>query len=276
MIIDSHHHFWTYTPEEFGWIDDAMSAIRRDFLPSQLERELAAAGVDGVVTVEARQTLEETNELLALAEEYSFIRGVVGWLPLASSEIEVLLEHYSTRPKLKGIRHVVEAEPDGFLEGEAFNRGVARLYRYDLVYDILIGERQLPEAIRFVDRHPQQIFVLDHLAKPLIKDGVLQPWRKYFKELARRENVTCKISGMVTEADYRDWTLQDLKPYWETALEAFGPQRLMFGSDWPVCLVACEYSRWVEIVREWAAPLALEERAALLGATAAWVYSLTS
>jgi L-fuconolactonase len=226
-----------------------------------------------VVSVQARQTLEETDWLLSMAEEYSFILGVVGWLPLASTEAGELIERYAAHPKMKGVRHVVEAEADGFLDGAEFNRGTAEI-KNQLVYDILIEARQLAETIRFADRHPEQIFVLDHIAKPLIKSGVLQPWQTQIAELARRENVCCKISGMTTEAEYSSWAPQQLQPYFEAVLQAFGPQRLLLGIDWPVCLAATEYSRWVQTVREWTQSLSQTEQAAIMGENAQRVYGL--
>lgn len=260
MAIDSHQHFWTYDPVEYDWIDEPMRAIRRDFLPEHLHAEMHANGISGAINVQARQSLVETDWILELADAHPFILGVIGWLPLAADNVSKLLDNYAQRPKFKGARHVVQAEPDGFLDQPAFNRGVAALGKRNLVYEILIVERQLPEAIRFVDRHPNQRFVLDHIAKPQIAANQLDPWRESIQELARRENVSCKLSGMVTEADYRSWSVEQLRPYFETVLEAFGPKRLLFGSDWPVCLVASSYRRWVETVQEFTAPLSPEER----------------
>jgi L-fuconolactonase len=274
MIIDSHHHFWRYHPVEYAWIDESMRAIRRDFLPADLKREIKAAGVDGVISVQARQNLAETEWLLELASQDDFLRGVVGWVPLARPKVRVHLERFSAYPKFKGVRHVVQGEPDGFMLAEPFNDGIRQLREFGLVYDILIVERQLPEAMQLVDRHPDQVFVLDHLAKPLIKHGAFEPWRKNLMSLARRPQVWSKLSGMVTEADFADWTPEQLFPYFETALEAFGPERLLFGSDWPVCLVACDYARWKSTVEQWLAPLSPDERAAILGGNAATAYRL--
>jgi len=265
LKIDAHQHFWKYNPGEYGWIDDAMAVIRRDFLPADLQKELGQAGIDGVISVQARQSRAETDWLLALAEQHDFIRGVVGWLPLARADCE-----FPAHPKLKGVRHVVQEEPDEFLSGTDFNRGVARLLERQLVYDLLIIERQLPAAIRFVDRHPNQVFVLDHSAKPKIKVNELSPWRENIHELAKRPNVYCKLSGLVTAADYRHWTVAQLQPYWDVVLAAFGPHRLMFGSDWPVCLVGCEYSRWARLIRA----LSLDEQDWIMGETATEVYQL--
>jgi L-fuconolactonase len=274
MVIDAHHHFWKYTPAEYGWVDDAMAVIRRDFLPADLEQAIADAGVDGVVSVQARLTIEETAWLLDLAERHDFIRGVVGWLPLAAPILHDYLQQFSSRAKLRGIRQVLQGAPAAYWLSPAFNAGVDEIGRHQLVYDILIFERQLPTAIEFVDGHPNQPFVLDHIAKPRIRDGVMSPWRENIRELARRPNVYCKLSGMVTEADYQAWTVEQLRPYAEVVLEAFGPRRLMFGSDWPVCLVACGYRRWLQVVHDFVVPLSATERACILGDTAQRAYRL--
>ena len=275
MKIDAHHHFWNYEPVEYGWIDDSMKAIQRDFMPEELQEEIATAGVDGVVSVQARQSLAETEWLLRLAAKYDFIKGVVGWVELVSPKVGAELERFAANRKLKSVRHVVQAEPDEkfILRGD-FNRGIRELKKLSLVYDILIFERQLPQAIQFVDAHPSQVFILDHLAKPRIKDGLFEPWNKNLRELAKRPNIYCKVSGLVTEADYATWTDAQLQPYLNAALEAFGPRRLMFGSDWPVCLVTCGYARWHQLVTSWVAGLSPDERARVLGGTAAEAYKL--
>ena len=273
MTIDAHHHFWKYDPAEYDWISEEMSGLRRDFLPENLEREAALAGVDGVVSVQARQTLEETGWLLDMASASALVWGVVGWVPLAAPDVGRSLEVFSGNPKFKGVRHVVQGEPDEkFLEREDFQAGIRELSRFGLVYDILIFERQLPQAISFVDRHPDQPFVLDHVAKPRIKDREFEPWNSRIRELAKREHVTCKISGMVTEADWLCWDAGQLRPYFETVLEAFGPGRLMFGSDWPVCLLGTGYGQWLGIVKEFLAGLSESERNMVLGGTAERVY----
>jgi L-fuconolactonase len=274
MQIDSHHHFWNYDPVEYDWIDDSMQVIRRSFLPGDLQAEIEAAGIDGVVSVQARQTLEETDWLLELAAQNTFIKGVVGWVPLAEDSINTTLDRYSDHPKPKAIRHVVQGQPAGFLDVPEFNTGIRALTQRSLVYDLLIFENQLEEAIRFVDRHPNQRFVLDHIAKPKIKENELEPWAKNMHALAQRENVTCKLSGMVTEADLTAWTAEQLKPYFDTVLEAFGPQRLMFGSDWPVCLLASGYKQWRELVSNLIAPLSEGEQSAIMGQTAIQSYTL--
>ena len=274
MRIDAHHHFWRYDPVAFDWIDDEMELIRKDHLPADLERELEPAGVDGVISVQARQCLAETRWLLELTKHHDFIKGVVGWVELASPRVEAVLESLM-HPKLKGLRHVVQGEPDDeFILGADFNRGIRSLARFNLVYDILVLPRHLPFTIRFVDQHPTQLFVLDHVAKPLIRDGVMEPWARQIRELALRPNVYCKVSGMVTEAHYRTWTDTQLRPYFDVVLEAFGPHRLMFGSDWPVCLVACEYDRWHTLVSNWIKDLTFDEQARVLGGTAIAAYRL--
>ncbi len=276
MRVDSHHHLWHYTPEAYGWIDDSMRVLRRDFLPPDLALETSATQIDATIAVQAWQTLEETHWLLSLAAESPLIHGVVGWAPIASKDFPTILDQLTGNPLLKGLRHVVQAEPDGFLDAPAFNRGIESLLSTGLVYDILIFARQLAEATRFVDRHPAQSFVLDHVAKPDIKHDSFATWHAAIRELARRQNVTCKLSGMVTEADFHTWSPAQLQPYFDTVLEAFGPERLMFGSDWPVLTVACGYARWVETVDAWLAPLSHKERAAIQGETAARIYSLSA
>jgi L-fuconolactonase len=273
--IDTHHHLWSYSPEEYGWIDETMTALQRDFLPADLMREMRAAGVDGTIAVQARQTLEETRWLLKLAEQNDAISGVVGWAPIASEEFAASLEEFSGQPKLKGLRHVVQAEPDDhYLLRKDFNRGIRSLLGTGLVYDILIYERHLPQAIEFVDRHPNQVFVLDHIAKPQIREGALEPWATRMRELATRENVWCKLSGVVTEADWKGWTFEGIRPYLDVVAEAFGPQRLMAGSDWPVCLVACGYAQWFELLEEYFASFSAQEREAVFGGSAARVYGV--
>jgi L-fucono-1,5-lactonase len=275
MRIDSHHHFWKYGPEEYGWIDDSMKVIRRDFLPADLEKEIQAAGIDGVVSVQARQTLEENRFLLDFARRYDFIRGVVGWAPLTDPNVKGVLEEFAGQRKAKGVRHGLQGEPDErYMLRDDFNRGVALLKEFGLVYDILIFERHLPQTLQFVDRHPNQVFVLDHIAKPRIKDGYLSPWQTNIVQLAHRPNVYCKLSGMVTEADYQNWTVQELTPYIDTVLSAFGAKRVLFGSDWPVCLVACPYGRWVEVVRKHIGGLSEAEQERILGGTAMEAYKL--
>jgi L-fuconolactonase len=250
-IIDTHHHFWKYSAAEYDWINDDMKVIRRDFLPPDLEKELKSAGVDGAVSVQARQSVEESDWLLGMAEKHDFLKGVVGWVDLRDKGVDKDLERLARHKKFKGVRHVVQGEPDdNFILGAAFNEGIRKLLRHDLRYDILIYEKHLKPSIQFVDRHPKQVFILDHIAKPRIKERILSPWRENMLELAKRPNVYCKISGMLTEADWKKWTAADLAPYFDTTLEAFGPKRLMLGSDWPVMLVAGRYKQWVDMVKQ--------------------------
>ncbi len=273
--IDAHHHLWQYTPAEYGWIDDAMSALRRDFLTEDLVREMKAAGVDGAVAVQARQTVEETRWLLELAEQCEAIRGVVGWAPIASGEFGKALEEFADNPKLKGLRHIVQGEADeNYILRDDFNDGIRTLTKSGLVYDILIYERHLPQTIEFADRHPDQVFVLDHVAKPRIRDGMLEPWASNIKELGKRQNVWCKVSGLVTEADWGRWNMETLRPYLDIVVEAFGPGRVIVGSDWPVCLVACGYRQWFELLHEYFANFSSAERENVFGLTAIEVYRL--
>jgi L-fuconolactonase len=272
-VIDSHHHLWRYNPRDYVWMSAEMGALRRDFLPADLAEVTRKAGVDGTVAVQARQMLEETDSLLEYAESNALIRGVVGWVPLVDAAVERDLARYAANPRLKAVRHVLHDELDDFyMLREDFNRGIALLPRFGLVYDILIFERHLPQTLQFVDRHPNQVFVVDHIAKPRIRERVVSPWRENIRELARRENVYAKISGMATEADWGAWTTDDLRPYFETMVEAFGPGRLMFGSDWPVLTLAGSYQRWVDTFTALIAPLAAGERAAMCEGTASRAY----
>jgi L-fuconolactonase len=273
--IDSHHHLWQYSSADYPWISASMEPIRRDFLVPELMQVMQGTKIDGVVTVQARQSLSETDWLLDLAARNDFMRGVVGWVPLADPDVGSHLEKYWHYPKLKAVRHGLQDEPDDFyMLRENFNQGVSQLEDLGLSYDILIFERHLPQTIEFVDRHPTQIFVLDHIAKPKIKSQVLSPWRERMRELARRENVYCKLSGLVTEADWNTWTENDLRPFIDAVLECFGPKRLMFGSDWPVSLLACAYQKWVEVVERATASLSVSERDHLFGGTAKEAYRL--
>jgi len=275
QTIDAHHHLWRYTPSEYDWIDESMQTLRRDFMPDDLKVAMQSAGVDGAIAVQARQTLEETRWLLDLAEANDEIRGVVGWAPIAGEDFPGVMEEFDGRAKLKGLRHVIQGEKDeNYILREDFNAGIRALAGSGLVYEILIYERHVPQTIEFVDRHPQQVFVLDHVAKPLIAAGIVEPWAGRMRELAKRENVWCKISGMVTEADWKTWTPETLKPYMEVAVEALGPKRLMVGSDWPVCLVACSYERWWQMLREYFAEFSDAERAQVFGGNAIQVYGL--
>lgn len=252
-----------------------MERLRRDHLPPDLEPLLAASGFDGCIAVQARQSLTETEWLLGLAGQFSFIRGVVGWVDLRSPAVDGQLRRFAADPKLVGVRHVVQDEPDdAFVLGADFQRGIARLRDFDLAYDLLIYPRQLPAAIRLVESFPDQRFVLDHLAKPLVKEGRISPWREDFRRLARYPNVYCKVSGLVTEAAWNQWKSADFTPYLEVAFEAFGPDRLMIGSDWPVCTVSAEYGAAMRLVTDYLKPLPVEAREKVLGANAARFYGI--
>lgn len=273
--IDAHFHLWRFSTSDYGWIDDGMQPLRRDFLPPDLQAEMNRAGVRAGVAVQARQSLEETRWLLHLAHENPCIAGVVGWAEIAGPAFPAQMEELSADPRLKGFRHVLQDEPDDrYMLRDDFNRGIARLSGAGLVYDILIFERHLPIAVQFADRHPSQSFVLDHVAKPKIRSREISPWREQIRELARRPNVSCKISGMVTEADWQRWTPDALRPYVDIVLESFGPQRLLAGSDWPVCTLASNYGLWWQTLRELLSPLSAGEQSAILGGNATRIYRL--
>lgn len=276
MKIDAHHHCWRYTAEEFDWINYDMRTIRRDFSPTDLAPHLAATGLDGTVVVQARQTLVETRMLLELARQHSFIKGVVGWVPLIDPQVSRMLDHFQSEPKLKGVRHVLQGQPDSYMANPAFDTGLKAVAARGLRYDLLVKAPQLPAAIQLVDRHPTLSFVLDHIAKPAIAGAPPPEWRKQIAELARRPNVCCKFSGVVTEVLGYEWTPQLLQPYFNVVLNAFGANRLMFGSDWPVCLVASDYVRWYRFVEQCTAALTPAERLGILGGTATRFYRLTA
>ena len=250
-----------------------MEVIRRDFLVTDLQATMRDGSMNDVVTVQARQSLAETDWLLDCATHHDFIRAVVGWVPLTDPSVAAVVERYAANPKLRGVRHSLQDEPDDFyILRKDFNDGVALLKQFGLRYDILVFERHLPQTIEFADRHPNQIFIVDHLAKPKIRERILSPWREDIRELAKRKNVYCKLSGLVTEADWKHWSEADLRPYIDVALEHFGPKRLMFGSDWPVCLVACSYSKWVSVVERAISGLSRSEQGCILGDTAKAAY----
>jgi L-fuconolactonase len=241
MRIDAHQHFWRYGADTHTWIDDGMAGLRRDFLPADVKPAMEAAGFDGSIAVQAQQNIGETEWLLELSAQHPFVRGVVGWVDLRAADVCEQLARLAAYPALCGIRHIVQDEPEGFMLRTDFQRGIAALAEFDLAYDILIHARQLPECARLVERFPQQRFVVDHAAKPDIRGGALHDWSAGITELARHENVYCKLSGLVTEADWRAWTPADLEPYIDIVLDVFGPDRVMIGSDWPVCTLAGAY-----------------------------------
>ena len=274
MILDTHQHFWHYDPTTHSWIDDAMAVIRRDFLPEDLQRVYAANGVDGCIAVQADQTEAETMFLIRLADQYDFIKGVVGWVDLRAENIEDRLAHFYQFKKVKGFRHIVQGEPDhNFLLREDFKRGIAALHGYNFTYDILIFPHQLGAALELVRLFPKQKFVIDHMAKPYIKDGFFDGWSVLMKALGQYENVYCKVSGIITEADYQNWTYEQIEPYLDVVFEAFGKKRTMFGSDWPVCLVAGRYAQVKGIVERYIAGWQEEDQARVLGLNGATFYN---
>jgi len=276
MHIDAHQHFWIYNPREYGWIDETMASIRCDFLPADLKPQFERNDFQGSILIQVRQTLEETRWLLDLAEDNPFILGVVGWVDLRSPRLRVDLESFAGRTKLVGIRHIVQSEPDDFLLQPDFLRGISMLHDFELAYDILIYTKHLRTAAEFVSRFPKQRFVLDHLAKPPIRSGSLDAWARDLRELALFPNVYAKLSGLVTEADWQSWRPADIRPYLDVAFECFGPNKLMFGSDWPVCTVAAPYERVVSLVEDYLVPFTKEEREAVLGGNAAKFWRLQS
>jgi|SRR5579864_145955 len=269
MRVDAHQHFWKYNPAEYEWIDDSMTAIRRDFLPEDLEPQLVDNEFQGSIAVQVRQTLEETRWLLELADRSSKILGVVGWVDLLSPDVRSQLSEFTSNPKLVGIRHIVQSEPDDrFLLRQDFLRGIALLEEFDLTYDILIYTKHLPVAAEFVERFPRQRFVLDHLAKPAIKIQEVESWTAGIRRLASFPNVSCKLSGLVTEADWQHWKPEEITPYLDIAFATFGASRLMIGSDWPVCLVAGSYSRTMDVLKSYLQCHPAETRDAVLGENA--------
>jgi len=275
MRIDAHQHFWHYDRAQYEWIDDSMAALRRDFLPLDLRRELDAAQMDACVAVQARQSLDETSWLLSLAEANRFIVGVVGWVDLQADDVHAQLRKVGANPLLVGIRHIVQSEPnDRFLLRPAFCRGIAALEEFGLAYDILIYPRHLPYAVELASRFARQRFVLDHLAKPDIRRGRFQEWERDLRRLAACPNVWAKLSGLVTEADWHRWTPDQLQPCFDIAFDAFGADRLMVGSDWPVCTVAGEYAQVIGVVADYLAARPAAEREAVLGGNAQRFWNL--
>jgi L-fuconolactonase len=274
MTIDSHQHFWRYDPRRHAWITELMSPLKRDFLPEELERECDANGIEGSVVVQVEQSEDETHFLLDLAEKYERIAGVVGWIDLRSERVEERLQFFSQFKKLRGFRHIAQAEPDDFLVGHDFARGIARLREYGFTYDILIYPSQLSAAAQLVSRFPEQRFVVNHAAKPFIKAGSREPWTSHVKAIAQNTNLFCKVSGLVTEADWVNWKTEDILPYLDVVFEAFGPERLMFGSDWPVCLLAADYGQVKRLVETYVKTHASKHMLDIFGGNAIRFYGL--
>lgn len=274
-MLDTHVHFWNFDPLRDAWIDDSMSVIRRDFSPTDLERELRANGISGCVAVQADQSEAETHFLLQLAENHDFIKKVVGWTDLRSPAVAERLEYFAQFEKLAGFRHIVQGEADvNFLLRKDFCRGIAALERHGFTYDILVFPHQLGAVLEFVRRFPNQKFVIDHLAKPYIKDGFFDGWAVLMREIAKHENVCCKVSGMVTEADWQGWKYADFVPYLDLVTEAFGIKRLMYGSDWPVSLLGGGYGEVMGLAVSYFNGFSEAERANVLGKNGAVFYDI--
>jgi L-fuconolactonase len=276
MKIDSHQHYWHFNTADYGWMGENMSVIKRDFLPADLLPELKSIDFDGSVAVQARQSLQETEWLLQLSDAYPHIKGVVGWLDLQSERAEEQIAAFARHPKAVGVRHVIHDEEDiDFMLRPAFIRGVKLLEKYNLAYDILIFPKHLTNTIEFVKQFSdKQTFVVDHIAKPLIKDGIVSPWKEDIAALATFPNVYCKLSGMVTEADWNTWTPENIHPYLDVVMEAFGPERILIGSDWPVCLVAGKYSEVMQVVIDYISTFSEKEQALMLGENAVKAYKI--
>jgi L-fuconolactonase len=274
MKIDSHHHLWAINDTDYVWMGEEHAVIRRDFLAPELDAVLDESGIDGTVAVQARQMIEETEFLLGIADANPRIKAVVGWVPLLENGGEPWLEKFSSHPKLKGVRHVVHDEPDDdFILRPDFNEGIRNLKPYGFTYDILIFWKHLPQTIRFVDMHPQQPFVVDHIAKPRIAAGNFDnEWAAGIRELAKRGNVSCKASGMLTEVRGSQWDVDLLRPYLDTVYEAFGPQRVMFGSDWPVCLLRSSHTGWTRVCENLTSAHSASEQSAFWGGNAGKFY----
>jgi L-fuconolactonase len=274
--IDSHQHFWRFDPIRDSWITPEMKAIQRDFLPGDLKPLLQEAGIDGCILVQVDQSEDENDYLLTLAKEHDFIKGVVGWVDLRNPDIEQRLEYYKKYPKLKGFRHILQSEHDrALMLKPSFKRGITHLERFGYTYDILIYPDQLGYTREFVGSFPNQPFVLDHIAKPHIKDRyITEEWKNAIRAVAAHENLYCKISGMVTEADWVHWKPEHFRVYLDTIVEAFGTNRIMYGSDWPVCLVAASYPQVLQIVQDYFAPFSETDKAAFFGGNAINFYKL--
>ena len=274
MIIDSHQHFWKYDPVRDAWIDASMKVIKRDFLPNDLKPILNENGVDGCMAVQADQSEEETEFLLACAAENPFIKGVVGWVDLIAENLEDRLKHYAANPLFKGVRHIVQAEKDDYLLRADVQSGIGKLAKHNLTYDILVFPQQLPAALALVKKFPKQQFILDHIAKPNISESISYQWKVNITALSKFENVSCKLSGMVTEAKNFIFKNQDFTPFLDHVFTSFGPNRLLFGSDWPLCLLAADYKKVLSIIKNYLDKYSTETKAQVLGSNAIKIYNL--
>ena len=274
MIIDSHQHFWKYDPVRDTWIDTSMDSIRKDFLPKDLLPILKENKIDGCIAVQSDQSETETEFLLQCAEKNPFIKGVVGWVDLTANNLEERLEYYASNPLFKGVRHIVQAENDDYLLRDDVQNGIGKLLKYDLAYDILVFPNQLPSAIAIVEAFPNQKFILDHIAKPTISKAISEIWVHNIKQLSTHKNVYCKLSGMVTETINFKFKEDDFKPYIDVIFKAFGPDRIMFGSDWPVCLLAANYDKVLKIVNDYLENQSIGVKNNILGKNAIKIYNL--
>ncbi|MBK8089737.1 MAG: amidohydrolase family protein [Chitinophagaceae bacterium] len=273
-IIDTHQHFWKYDPFVYDWITEDMSVIRKDFLPIDLAEVLKAEKIETCISVQANQTEAETEWLVKMADENDFIAGVVGWVDLRSNLIEEWLQYFKQYKKLKGFRHVLQGEEPSFMLLESFLHGISKLNEYGYTYDILIFPHHLEAALQLVKKFPDQRFIIDHIAKPSIKDGKIDEWKADMKTISKQQNVYCKLSGMVTEADWKNWSKENLTPYIDTVVNCFGTDRIMFGSDWPVCLVASSYEKWLNVIKEYFASYTMEEQEKVFSKNAIRFYNL--
>ncbi len=275
MKIDSHQHFWHYCEIKHSWINDQMSAIKKNFLPEDLYQELKDKDIDGCVAVQADQHESETNFLIEQSKKHNFIKGVVGWVDLRAKKVERRLEHFAQEKIIKGFRHVVQDEPHvDFMMWSNFQNGISQLEKFGFTYDILIYPSQLHAALYTVQKNPNQKFVIDHIAKPNIKEGQIEDWKKGMKELAGHENVSCKLSGMVTEADWKDWKQEDFTPYLDNVMDLFGVDRVMYGSDWPVSLIEWTYGEVKGIIDTYTENFSASEKEKIYGKNAIEFYSL--
>lgn len=275
LKIDSHQHFWKYDPVRDSWIDETMSVIQKDFFPEDLEPILKANGIDGCVVVQSDQSEVENHFQIAKADKNDFVKGVVGWVNLSASNVQERLEYFSQFKKLKGFRHVLQGEPQrDFMLRPEFLKGISLLDKYNFTYDILVFPDQLKFVKQFVEKFPEHRFVIDHIAKPYIKDNIIEGWQEDMRAIAEHKNVYCKISGMVTEAKWNNWTKADFDPYMDVVVNAFGTDRVMFGSDWPVCLVAAKYSEVLDIVKDYFSGYGDDERDKVFGGNAIKFYNL--
>jgi L-fuconolactonase len=273
-MIDAHHHFWKYNPINYSWIDDSMKVIQRDFMPEDLEPVLIKNGFYGSVLIQVNQMEAENEAFLKLADKNDFIKGVVGWVDFKSDSLDTWLMHYSKHSKMKGFRHIVQGESDDFLIDINFISGVAKLTKYNYTYDILIYERQLKAALHFIRQLPNNKLIIDHIAKPNIKNKSFNTWSNYMKAISEHENVYIKASGMVTEADTANWKKEDFTIYLDHILNSFGTNRIVYGSDWPVCLVAATYQEQLEIVQNYFGQLTKTEQNDIFKKNAIRFYNL--